>query len=335
MSKPAPASPSRLSSVVGGFSVGAIALLTLFAYATSYYGWRIYWELFSHFQVQYFAIALILFSILILLRRRSCILLGLFLCAVLAMQILPWYLPPLRLISAAASHGDVRLFIANLNARNQSYERVVEIAQAAAPDIIILMEVGQRWKERFDALSDQFPYSSAAANPDILGLLVYSRIPLTNTEIRAFVTENKRSVVTQITIQEQPITLIATHPFPPVKPSFFRSRNLQLDRIIQYLESVQTPVILAGDLNITMWSPYYRRLEHRTGLRNARKGFGILPTWPTPDTYTRIPGWLTSLFLIPIDHCLVSPDIRVTAIRTGADTDSDHRPLVVDLQIDA
>ncbi|ELR98939.1 hypothetical protein GLO73106DRAFT_00027820 [Gloeocapsa sp. PCC 73106] len=34
---------------------------------------------------------------------------------------------------------------------------------------------------------------------------------------------------------------------------------------------------------------------------------------------------------IPIDHCLISPEIKVTSIYTGADTGSDHRPLIINL----
>ena len=37
---------------------------TAFAYGTSRYGWKIYLEIFAHFQVQYFVLVLILTSVL-------------------------------------------------------------------------------------------------------------------------------------------------------------------------------------------------------------------------------------------------------------------------------
>ncbi|NEO25963.1 MAG: hypothetical protein F6K03_03460, partial [Kamptonema sp. SIO4C4] len=66
---------------------------------------------------------------------------------------------------------------------------------------------------------------------------------------------------------------------------------------------------------------------------NTRKGWGILPTWPTPVTYARVPSWLASLVLIPIDHCLVSPELTTTNIYTINDIGSDHRSLMVDLRL--
>lgn len=191
-----------------------------------------------------------------------------------------------------------------------------------------------------DTLSDLLPYSSGQTNPYNLGLLVYSNKALDNTKIEFFGTENNTSVVTNIMVRSQPITILATHPFPPVKLSFFHSRNRQLDLVSQYVEQTgqdggraPNPIILAGDLNTTMWSPYYKRLARRTKLANARTGFGILPTWPTPGTYPAIPRWLTPLLTIPIDHCLISRGLDVTDIRVGTDTGSDHLPLVVDIKV--
>ncbi len=37
--------------------------------------------------------------------------------------------------------------------------------------------------------------------------------------------------------------------------------------------------------------------------------------------------------MMPIDHCLVSSDIRVIGVQTGEDVGSDHLPLLVELEI--
>ncbi len=82
-----------------------------------------------------------------------------------------------------------------------------------------------------------------------------------------------------------------------------------------------------------MWSPYYQRRAEQTGLRNTQDGFGVLSTWPTVGTSRAIPGWLTSLFSISIDRCLISSGFEGVETRVGADAGSDHKPLVVDFQV--
>ena len=80
-----------------------------------------------------------------------------------------------------------------------------------------------------------------------------------------------------------------------------------------------------GDLNVTMWSTDYEVLERGTGLRNARKGFGILATWSTNLPF----------MMIPIDHCLLSSEFKVDSINTAQDIGSDHLPIVVTLRLKA
>jgi endonuclease/exonuclease/phosphatase (EEP) superfamily protein YafD len=91
------------------------------------------------------------------------------------------------------------------------------------------------------------------------------------------------------------------------------------------VQALPTPKILVGDLNTSLWSPYYAHLIRQTGLDNARRGFGLLPTWPA---YMPWP-----FLMIPIDHCLVSPDIGVIKMRTGRNIGSDHLPIVVDMVV--
>ncbi len=117
--------------------------------------------------------------------------------------------------------------------------------------------------------------------------------------------------------------MIAAHPLTPTTKSGFQQRNAQLEAMGRYVSRLPKPVLVIGDLNITMWSPFYQRFVGTAGLDNARSGFGILPTWPT----------FFPLLYIPIDHCLISPEIQVLKIRTGPDVGSDHLPLVTDLVI--
>jgi endonuclease/exonuclease/phosphatase (EEP) superfamily protein YafD len=61
-----------------------------------------------------------------------------------------------------------------------------------------------------------------------------------------------------------------------------------------------------------------------SNLHDSRKGFGIQPTWPSDKP----------IFMVPIDHVLVSKEIRIQNRFTGPDIGSDHRPVIVDFSLD-
>lgn len=316
---------SAIFSVVLSLVIVGITLIAL----VSDRGWIQILELLSHFRLQYFLLSLVLLLLLLLTRRKTAILIALFCVALLSTPILPWYNP----LSRSTATGELRVLTANINTQNRSYEKVLTMVREENPDVAVFLEVDDTWMAQLQNLKDILPYEFGQANPYNLGIAVYSRLPLENAVIDFFGTSKNPSILTSLTVEGKTVSLVATHPLPPVRRSFFHSRNLQLDQIGQYVQQLETPVVVLGDLNITMWSPYYKRFARNTGLQNARRGFGVLPTWPMPGTYAVLPNLLHRLLQIPIDHCLVSSDIKVAAIHTGQDVDSDHLPLIADLVI--
>jgi endonuclease/exonuclease/phosphatase (EEP) superfamily protein YafD len=316
---------SAIFSVVLSLVIVGITLIAL----VSDRGWTQILELLSHFRLQYLLLSLVLLLPLFLTRRRTAILIALFCVALLSTPILPWYNP----LNRSAATGELRVLTANINTQNRSYEKVLMMVREEKPDIVVFLEVDDTWVAQLQSLEDILPYNFGQANPYNFGIAAYSRFPLENAAVDFFGTERNPSILADLAVEGKTISLVATHPFPPVRRSFFHTRNLQLDRIGQYVQQLETPVILLGDLNLSMWSPYYRRFARNTGLQNARRGFGILPTWPMPGTYAVLPDLLHRLLQIPIDHCLISSEIKVTEIHTGRDVDSDHLPLITDLVI--
>ncbi|MEL7330848.1 MAG: endonuclease/exonuclease/phosphatase family protein [Cyanobacteria bacterium J06560_2] len=232
---------------------------------------------------------------------------------------------------ASAPTVEIRILSANVYRQNRQYDKVLDLVRSQSPDIAVFIDINEIWQQQLDTLGDLLPYSYGQSGSH-LGLLVYSKRPLANVNIELFGTEDNVSVVAQIPNEDGPITFVATHPVPPLSSDIFRSRNQQIDLIGEYINSAPTKRRIAvGDLNITMWSPYYRRLVSKAGLHNTRKGFGILPTWPTH--HPKIPALLAPFVRIPIDHCLVSEGFWVVNATTGSDIGSDHKPLTVDLAI--
>ena len=108
------------------------------------------------------------------------------------------------------------------------------------------------------------------------------------------------------------MNVAVSHPTPPVGKDNHSDRNTQLSNLGEAVSLLEGPTVLIGDLNITMWSHAYDKLLEKTGLRDARKGFVIEPTWPL----------LLPIAMIPIDHAFVSKDVDVIHFRTKRGRDA-------------
>jgi endonuclease/exonuclease/phosphatase (EEP) superfamily protein YafD len=236
-------------------------------------------------------------------------------------EIVPWYLPQSPAITSEIGGQHLRVLQSNINKYNNQYSQLIALVREEKPDIAIFLEVGKTTKKAFEVLDDILPYSLAGQDTDIIdGTIVYSKLPLENKSVKSI--GGRVSVLADLTVQGQVISLITGHPSHPMSKVYFEERNQQLAKIADYVAKVKNPLLI-GDFNVTMWSPYYRRFVSKAGISNARAGFGILPTWPT----------FRPLLYIPIDHCFVRRNIKVLNIRTGRDVGSDHLPLITDLLI--
>lgn len=312
-----------LVAIVASLVLLAIASLS---FLSTRYGWRIYLELFSHFQLQYLLLCVVLFGLLVLTRRFALSIAGFLCILVVAVQVVPWYIPQSDRPLTAGT--EIEIFLANVNAKNTHYDRLLAQVRQVQPDLAIIQEAEGEWLVQLRSLGDILPYAFTK-----VGTAVYSKQPLANADINFIGTDRGLAFPQGLNAGDRALSLVTIHPLPPILPAWFQQRNQQLDLTGTYIQSLSEPIILAGDFNSSMWSPYYRRLVDRTGLKNVRRGFGILPSWPTAGTYSFLPSFGSLLFSTAIDHVLVSPEIRVLSVRTRGNNGSDHRPVIVKLQI--
>lgn len=296
-----------------------IVLLIALLSVAGYLGESRILELTAHFKVQYFIISSLACLVFGIARKRWFWLISLA-CLVANLVVLaPWYLPQPGLDADGAGQA-LRLVVANVNSRNQDYARVVNWIKQEQPDVVVFMEVNEPWLKALEAIRPLLPYTLAESRDDNFGIAVYSALQPDNAEIERLGNADIPSVLVELNLAGKLVSIVATHPFPPVSQQAFRLRNVQLDAVGRYIQQLRHPTLLLGDLNLTMWSPQHQRLVQQTGLRNARRGFGVLPTWPTYNP----------LLYIPLDHCLVSSEVQVIRSRTGRAIGSDHLPLIVD-----
>ncbi|MGP1375421.1 MAG: endonuclease/exonuclease/phosphatase family protein [Almyronema sp.] len=295
---------------------------------------NLWWlEPFVSAQTQYAGLAVLITLAIALLQRREPFLIALVCVAILLTQLVPFYRP----VAATASPATLKVLVANVNIRNTRYDQAIALVEQEQPDVAVFIEVNDRWITQLQRLSQTLPHTAAkprsstlpyeiATAPDNpFGIAVYSRFPLQNSVIKPLGASGKINILADLQVSDRLIHLVATHPPPPKNQRLFEQRNQQLEAIAEYVKTqTDEPLILLGDLNTAMWSSYFKRLMAATGLHNARWGHGVLLTW-----HTFLPPFLR----IPLDHCLVTPDLLVLDAHTGINIHSDHLPLVVTLGI--
>lgn len=308
-------------TIVGGLeAVGAIlCLVTL----TGFLG-RLWWvfELTSHFRFQ-LAVALGVLTLLWLALRRwrlAAVYAGF--AAVNAFLVLSLLWP--RATIATTSGPALRLVQLNVHTANQRSDLVLNFLRNAEADVVLLMEVNERWMQDLEPLHTDYPYVLAEPREDNFGIALFSRRPLINDKVIRLGSASVPSLVSELRVGTNSVLLLGTHPLPPGSSEYARLRNEQLKQVATYVRDQTLPVVVFGDLNTTPWSPCFTDLLHDGGLKNSSQGRGLFATWP---------AWLPALARIPLDQCLVSRTVQVINKRCGPPVRSDHLPVLVEIQV--
>lgn len=282
-----------------------------------------YLELFSHFRLQYLAIAALLAFILFALNSRRWAALMLTVTVLNVVPVYPWYVAGAQ--ASVPNQASLRLLLSNVYAGNDDLAALVDLVASEQADIVFLQEITPRQSRDLVALRDRLDYSLNIPREDNFGIAVLSRLPFKVARVIQSPPHDYPTLVVEIVAGGTPVTFVTTHPVPPLGKRGYTGRNEQLASIAELVNGLAGAHVLIGDLNTSMWGHHYDQLIESTGLVNARYGFGVQPSWPTGLPFA----------MIPIDHCLVSPELSVVDVRTGPDIGSDHLPLIVDLGLPA
>ena len=300
-----------------GLCISAIAF-SLAEYLSS---WHRYFEFTTGYKLQFLLMSLCSLSYFLLTRRKLGIILCWFCITINLAEIVPWYMnrPPIPV----AEYQSLKALSYNVLWSNKDYGRAIALIAKEQPDIAIFQEVISGWSPALTALKSDFPYHIKSEKQE---MEVYSKFPLLDPETILY-GSYRGSIAVDLLVGDRKIKFVATHAYPQLYwgQGGWEIRNQQLRGLKKYAQQSQ-PVVIMGDLNVSMWSPYYRSTIASSGLRNARQGLGVLPT------HSIIAPQFAALSA-PIDHCLVSSDIQVKDFRLGPAIGSDHLPIIAELLI--
>lgn len=289
-----------------------------------------FFELFSHFEIQYHWLAYgllglqLLYSLVYPKRNRSgWVLIPLVLVAsVLYFKNTDW-VPGDYDASPAQPPGDVRIFHANVLYTRTDYEPTLALIRAQQPNLYVLQEMTPRSIRLVTSrLNQEFPHWFACWSKGPCWTLVGSRTPI---RVDQRLVQQQRLIDLTTQVGGRTMSLVTVHPRTPLLPSWFRERNGQLTLAAQKTRRNAQPTVLLGDFNISVFSPVYKAIfesptQPAGALQTTRRTL-TQPTWPT----------FFPFLMIPIDHAFVNGGFRPLSFQTLNHPGSDHRAVVVDL----
>jgi endonuclease/exonuclease/phosphatase (EEP) superfamily protein YafD len=305
----------------------AVVLLLTIAGLFARWHWRL--EQVCHFRVQYLWLLVAAAAVLFAARRRKLAAVAMVGALVNAALIVPIYLPAGGTNVANQTAAPLKVISFNVLSSNPRQADVVEWLRSESADVVLLMEIHPAWINSLESLRDVYPHQKVVARRDNFGIALLSKAPWSKQSLCTFSPAELPSLQATFEHAGRPLVFLGTHPLPPGTSQMAADRNEQLRQIGFYAlgkaldadGQPAEPVVLAGDLNLTEHSPYYRDLLRASRLTDSRQGIGIQASWSA-----RFP-----FLSLPLDHVLVSRELAVISRRLGPHLGSDHRPVVVQL----
>ena len=278
-------------------------------------------ELIASFKVHYVAGLLLVLLVALIIRFHLATILLLGVIGVHGFEIARQYIPYSDEPNSAGS--SVRVMTSNLLKNNSNHSAQIEHVNRVKPDVVVFQEYTHAWHDVLSKQLTDYPHVLSKPMRGPFGIAIYSKHKLINPKEIDFNEVWKASLTAELNVGGSVFRFIGTHPVPPISSTLYNTRNAQLMQLGELVEKDKSSLVLAGDLNTVTWSVWFKDLLEQGNLMDTRRGFGVLPTWPS---------WFAGVG-IPIDHILVSDDIDVIDANVARVAGSDHSSYWVDLMI--
>lgn len=221
----------------------------------------------------------------------------------------------------------ISLLVSNVYMENEEYGRLLHLIEQKKPHVVLTLETDTRWQQALHPLKNDYPYRQEIPLNNTYGMLLYSRLPLKNTEVHYLIEEDIPSISTLVKLPTgEWVQLYAVHPRPPVptESEDSKERDAEIILIGKKARESRYPVIVAGDFNDVAWSATTRLFQEVSGLLDPRIGRGLYNTFHAKNVLLR---W-------PLDHFFHSNHFKLVEIKRLGKIGSDHFPIFIQLEID-
>lgn len=216
----------------------------------------------------------------------------------------------------------VGIMLANILIKNEEYDRFLKAVQKQQPDMLLVMEVNQEWVNHIMNLKDEYPYVISRPNDEAYGMILFSKLPLSNIEVKYLSHDFVPSFHADVELNSgKKFRFHGVHPVAPVPSSKYPDnqgeKEVALIKVGNMVAEGKKPSIVAGDFNDVSWSHTSRMFGHDGKLRNVRIGRGLFNSF---DATSKVMRW-------PLDHYFVTKEFQLVELKRLSEIGSDHFPM--------
>ncbi len=213
---------------------------------------------------------------------------------------------------------DIKVYYANILSSNREYLKIKESIKNENPDIIVLQEVNQSWVENLNFLTDGYKYKILLPREDNFGMAIFSKEKILSEQILIGKAEVE-SILFEVSFKGRKLSILSTHPVPPITLEYWDLRNNQYIEVAEYLNSIEGDKVLIGDFNTTPWSHYLGEMAQKTNLE---------PVNVFEDTWN---SFFPIGMRIRLDHAFISKNFQ-GELKVLNEVGSDHLPMLLNLK---
>lgn len=234
----------------------------------------------------------------------------------------PLYKTQAKNSNKLSKENNFTLLVSNVKMSNVEKESFYALVKKYNPDILLANEPDQRWADTISRLDKDFPYAIKYPLDNTYGIMLLSKLPLTECSVNFLVKDDIPSIFTKIILRSgNKIDFYGVHPEPPTPGADTYERDTELLIIGNKIKETKHPSIVAGDLNDVGWSVTSKLFRKYSGLVDPREGRGLFNTYNV----------FVPLFRYPLDHIFYSVEFGLVSLKKLESIGSDHFPLLVAL----
>ncbi len=219
----------------------------------------------------------------------------------------------------------ISMIVSNVLTTNTKYHLLIELIKKHQPDLVFTLETDQTWQNELAVIEADYPYRVPVPLDNLYGMHLYSKLELTETEVKFILSDEIPSIHTRVTLSSgNHVQLYCLHPKPPspivAKDSTLRDAELLI--VGDQIKDIDESCIVMGDLNDVAWSRTTRLFQRISGLLDPRVGRHFVNTFHADYPLLR---W-------SLDHVFHSTDFALVHMERLPHMGSDHFPVYVVLQ---